>query len=165
MLFRSDDFCKGPEWLMQTDGETLNQDVRKMGYQYNQKMSQPWEKSETVSYHEIVGGYDRSQRMDKKKTFLLNGYWFPTKTKKIVAIPAGASPHSFYRVKKAWVYDPDTEEGFYVQKSISRLLWTAGLTIKTLLKLTLKYSHLRKMYSEYYRRMCSKEFWTEYLGV
>lgn len=162
-----DDFCKGPGWLMDVDGELLNNEVRSIGYSYNQPFdSEDILFKETISLEDVLGGFNNSQKLNLKKVLLLNGNLLPANTRdKIVPIPAGHSPHEFYRVKNAWIYDPDIMKGFYVRKSFSGFWMTIGLVISKSVKLSLNYNKKRREYSEAYVQMRSDAFWRKYLGL
>lgn len=161
-----DDFCKGPQWLQETDAEELNGCVRSLGYSYNEIFSDSNLVTETISLEDVMSGFNNSQKLDKKKLLLLNGNLLPAKTgKEIVPIPAGHSPHEFYRVKKAWIYDPDTQKGFYVNKDNKEFWTTIGLIICKSIKLTFNYKRMRREYSEAYESLRSDKFWRSYLGL
>ena len=55
-------------------------------------------------------------------------------------VMAGESPHCYYRKKKVWIYDPDTQLGFYTGKEVRQLFILLGEWLRLGFRLKKEYA-------------------------
>lgn len=156
------DFLKGPEWLMQQDGEELHKKVMSAGY----KGQDLKELDMGFHYPTYIASYEYVDRKkDKIKRILsLNGLFLPAKGENIVPMSA-ARPVHFYRKRRVMHYDVTSKKAFVTEKSfrtsIKYLFKTFGMICTTRLKL--------KRAQEAYRteglKLRTLTFWNEFLGL
>lgn len=157
------DFLKGATWLMDEDASSLHKEIMEQGYKYNQSFEGTVPQRVSNELEDILEGRNNSNSISKKKLVTLNGWIFPAKSKEVVPIMAGESPHAYYRIKKVWIYDPDTKKGFYTERRYGQLWKLPGkiLNCKQLLKK--EYILASSSYKENFGEMTSLEFWKKYL--
>lgn len=156
------DFLKGPQWLMQQDGEELHKKVMAagyrgqdlstldMGFQYDVYQS---------SYRYVDNKWSKLKRM-----LTINGLLLPAKGTNIVPMSA-ARPALFYRKKRVMQYDVTSKKAFITEKSVGAslkyLFKAIGLTMVTPFKL----KKAQQAYRTEGLKLRTLEFWTEFLGL
>lgn len=161
-----DDFLKGPRWLMEQDAEQLHQEIIASGYHYSESCKIEKDKKKKNELLDILTGKHNSNQIDKKKLISLNGWLLPTKKDNVpVPIMAGESPHAFYRRKNVWIYDSDTNLGFYTGKEGKELFSLVVAFFHIHLKMLRDYKHAREEYCTCRQEMCSERFWNRYLEL
>lgn len=160
------DFMKGPEWLMRQDAEQLHQKILASGYRYSEACAVSREEKAKNDLSDILTGRHNSNQIDKKKLISLNGWLLPAKGGDEPApIMAGESPHAYYRKRKVWIYDPDTNLGFYTEKETKELFAFVAAFFRIYLKLQKSYRQVQTEYRTCRQEMCSEEFWKRYLEL
>lgn len=170
------DFLKGPDWLMKTDAQELHEQLRKSGYSYQEK--EPEEIAghgtirnekilrEKIKLEAILLGRHNANQVDKKKLLSLNGWLLPAyRDNAPYAVMAGESPHAYYRKRNVYIYDPDTNLGFYTQKEWGWLFKTFWKMFCMGIQILMKYKEVQKEYEEHGKELCSDTFWNQYLEL
>lgn len=158
-----EDFLRGPAWLMQTDAESLHREVIDAGYRYTESFDGLLEKQVKKSIGDILAGKSNSSQIEKRKLLSLNGWLLPAARGEITPIMAGESPHRYYRKKRVWIYDPDTEKGFYTGKEGMQLLCFIKHAACIYMQLKKGYTKVQMAYQNKMEQMSSGVFWNEYL--
>ena len=156
------DFLKGPEWLMNQDGEKLNQDIMSRCY-----------KLTNVNDLNLVFDYPQYEQMlkfiespidQKKRKITLNGLF--GKHNKLVCVPVhDAHIAYFYRAYGAVNYDAANNKAFetYFDKKMEIELMKNYFRLKK--EVNKKYYEIREEYLEAKSILNGKEFWTNYLDI
>lgn len=153
-----DDFFCGPQSLKCTDPQKFHKELCDFGYRYTEEFDGDLKEFDSKSTDNSV--------IDRKKLLSLNGWLLPAKhSKKTVPIASGESPHRYYRVKKVWIYDPDTQKGFYSGKETGKLFVCFGMMIRQTVRLILFYGTAKKRYSKQFKDITGEAFWKEYLNI
>lgn len=158
------DFLNGVEWLERCDAEKLHQDIMKKGYCYKECTDS--DLLERIKNKSIEKGVIISSAIDKRKLVTLNGWLLPAyRENQVKPICAGDSPHEFYRIKRAWIYDPDSMKGFYTKKRYREFVSLLAKCIKICIIVNAKFKKTIKGYRGKYTILCTKEFWNHYLEI
>lgn len=161
-----EDFLSGPEWLMNQDAEVLHKQLMESGYHYKEKSKIKIKPKESTNPENIISGKNNSNQIQKKKLVSLNGWLLPAcKDKTPVPVMAGESPHVYYRKKCVWIYDPDTELGFYTKKEPKQLFLLAGRLVRIYFHIQTGYKKVQRSYRQHMDTMCSRGFWNKYLEL
>lgn len=165
-LLAAEDYLKGISWLKGQDGELLHQKIMSLGYQYRETNRKLLEKRNCITVKDIVEGKTNSNQIDKKKLISLNGWLLPAhQRRQPKSIMAGESPHEYYREKKVFIFDPDTEKGFWAEKKWREFFAILKRFLKVNNTFRSEFQTVRDDYKENYKTLCSKAFWDEYLDI
>lgn len=161
-----EDFCKGIDWLLQTDGEALHKELLAMNYS-----AKPVE--------EFIGMYGFTEEDAKRKEkkyynpfFIIrwfhkltaNGYFFSPKSEKIVVTAPYGSVHRLYRRVRTIVVD-SFGKGVYLERDLNKF-WECKHKLDKVMKLIDdKYDYAAAEYHERYKELVSCEFWKKYLDI
>ena len=161
-----EDFCKGIDWLLKTDGERLHKELLSMNYP-----AKPVE--------EYIGQYGFTEADSKKREkryynpiwpvrnfhkITANGYFFTPKSERIVVTAPYGSTHRLYRRDKTIVVDSFGKAVFLERDR--KQLWDCKCKLDKAFKLIdEKYDKAAKSYRERYKELVSMEFWEKYLGI
>lgn len=158
-----EDFCKGVRFLKETDSVALHQQIMQMGYRMTD-VSKELEELHAEEYYtkpEPERLYEE-HGFSKKHLLSVNGWLLPGR-KETLAIPMGQHPDNLYRYKKALLYDPDTKQGFFVERKRKNLFVTAGRCLRMWWLLCKNYRRVVADYSEHGKNLINREFWEKYL--
>lgn len=162
----AEDFLKGPQWLMEQDAQELHREIRDFGYSYQETYGEALPEKTHVRLEALLEGKCNSNQLDKKKLMTLNGFLLPARRqRKAKPIMAGESPHEYYRQKSVFIYDPDTERGFYSQKRVKELFVLAGYMVRIAILMQMHYRSVKRAYRQQAETMCTKQFWKYYLRL
>lgn len=158
-----EDFCKGINFLKNTDPVALHQEIMKMGYQMQDVTKQLKELHAEDYYtpprpehlYDVIG-------FSKSHLPTINGWLLPGK-KGTLPLPMGAHPDRLYRYKNALLYEPDTGKGFFVKRKRKNLFITFGRCCKVWRLLSKNYSHVIQDYKEHGKELLEETFWEKYL--
>lgn len=156
------DFMKGIDFLLKTDGEELNRQVMSRGYklQYIDELSIPFNYPE----YERTLCFCESKRQQRKRILKLNGIF--QKADKTTIVPV-QNPHIayFYKVSAALNYDISCKKGFVTfrdQKEVWRLLKAYVTILKEIKK---NYEKICVGYKERKTELTNIQFWNKYLEI
>ncbi len=159
----AEDYLRGPQWLMNADAQQLHGELMRAGYRYSEPFCGMLPDRAHTQLADILAGRSNSSNIDKKKLLSLNGWLLPARRGKPVPVMAGESPHCYYRKKKVWIYDPDTQLGFYTGKEARQLFVLLGEWLRLGFRLKKEYATVQKVYRSAFPEMTSVEFWSRYL--
>jgi len=130
------DYRKGINWLYKIDSEALHQKICHMGYHWKQN-GKELEIFQKKKEKEIL--YQAKEKTSKRiwRLFTINGSLLPVQ-KKVQYLSLGAPLNYFYRVKKVYLYDSQTQKGIWVKKDYKGLFWTICETIRAILLLMME---------------------------
>ena len=156
------DFLKGPEWLMQQDGEALHQQVMAAGY----KAVSLDELDMRFNYPTYCRSFEiqHTKRSKIKRNLTFNGLFLPAKGEGIVQM---ASPKTvqFYRKKRVMHYDAAAKKAFITE----RHFWTSVRYVLQTIVMMVQVSFGLKTAQQQYRtkgiQLRRLEFWKRYLGL
>ena len=163
LIFRGiEDFFKGVDFLKETDGEKLHQEIMAAGYK-----AKPIEEIDMpFSYP----AYEASFREDERKIhkfirlITFNGLFLPAKRDNITSM-ASCRPINFYRAKRVLQYDVTSGKAFVTEKSIRRtlsmLLGLLGKTRMIVVHIDDRIGIFKKNYSS----LVGLYYWENYLNI
>lgn len=156
------DFLKGVDFFLNTDGESLHQEIMAFGY----KAKSLEELDVHFSYP--LYEYSLSERDNGIKRAIrfitLNGYLLPTK-RNVIASMANIRPVNAYRAKKILHYDVSSRRGFVTKRSGKKLIIAVCKLMKVYILLTVKYNQAKHNYQEQGKKLKEAGFWEEYLEI
>ena len=156
-----EDFCKGPDFLLTTDGEALHREVMMIGDRFRPLKELP------VRFDE--NEYIKSQRMEKpaKKRFrllTLNKHLVPRKGDAVVDAALNGVK-DFAGKKRVLNYDVGGNRGFVTEYDGKRLRETMQGYRRTVRMMKEKYAGACEAYRQAMPTLVSREFWDKYLGL
>lgn len=158
-----EDFCKGVDFLKQTDPVVLNQEIMQMGYKQEEVSSLLKECHVEQFYTKPT---DAELYVEKpfslKEKLTLNGWIFPAK-KECIPVPLGGHPNLMYRYKKVLLFDPDTQKGFVVKRKWKQLFITVIRCLKVHRLINKYYSLAVKDFQKHSSDLITQDFWKDYL--
>lgn len=156
------DFCKGPEWLMQQDSESLHKEIMALGYRgvNLSELNVPF----NYSLYESSKINDDTKRKKLVRILTMNGMLFPAKGINVVPM-AGARPTNFYRKSEVLNYDVTSNKGFVTKKSYKEFIRCMVDLVKSIVYVCMNYEKAKKMYQTKGLEMRSLKFWNEFLGL
>lgn len=158
-----EDFLKGVDFLKDTEPVQLNTEISKHGYKFKD-VSSDLKRMETVKENISVDRLYESKMPKLKNILTINGWFLPAK-RGCVALPAGCSINSLYRVKNVLYYEPDTLKGFYAKRKFLNIFVTLYRYIKIAVKINKDFDAARAGYRRRYKELLSEEFWRRYLEI
>lgn len=161
-----EDFCKGIDWLLNTDAYELHQEL--MAMNYKAKPVAEWVGVEGVTEEELNlrerGFKNPGAFMRKFHIITANGFFFPEKRRKVVVSEPYGNVHILYRRKATIVVD-NYGNGLYLERD-KKQFWECKKKLEAALKLIdEKYDDAVKSYRASYRELVSTDFWEKYLGL
>lgn len=163
LIFRGvNDFFKGVNFLKETDGEKLHQEIMAAGYKAK-PMEELEEPFEYPAYERsFVENDGRLHKLVRMVTF--NGLLLPANRDAVVPI-AACRPINFYRAKKVLQYDITSKKAFVteknVKKSFSCLFQLLGMTGKVIFK----FDNRMECFRECAPALMTEQCWREYLQM
>ncbi len=156
------DFLKGPEWLMQQDGETLHQQVMAAGYK-----GESLDKLDMrFNYPEYCKSFTMQHTTESKikRNLTFNGLFLKAKGEGIVQMAAPKTVQ-FYRKKRVMHYDAAGKKAFITERerwtSVKYVLRTIGMMLTVCVQL----KGVQKKYRTEGMQLRTLAFWREYLGL
>ena len=156
-----EDFCKGPEFLLTTDGEALHKEVMMIGDRF-----QPL-KELSVRFDE--NEYIKSQRMEKPskkrlRILTLNKHLMPRKGDAVVDAALNGVK-DFAGKRRVLNYDVGGNRGFVTEYDGRRLRETMQGYRRTVRMMREKYARACEAWRQAMPTLTSREFWDGYLGL
>lgn len=156
------DFLKGIDWFKQQDGESLNQEVMKKGYQLK-NVSELEVPFDFPIYEWTIHRFE-GRLHQLKRILLLNGLFLKASGDAIVPT---IGPHIlyFYRKERALHYDYMSQKGFVTRKDNKEFfrLYKEYRKVKRLCGK--KYDRISVEYRERGRELMNLDFWKKYLNL
>lgn len=156
------DFLKGPEWLMNQDGEALHKQVMAAGYK-GQELN-----TLNMPFHYYI--YENSLKVGESnlrwwfRTFTFNGLLLRARGENIVPMSA-ARTIQFYRMKRVMFYDVTSKKAFITEKKIGTSFKYIFKTIGVLFQVSFKLKKTQKKYITSGIKLRTLEFWKDFLGL
>lgn len=156
------DFLKGPEWLMQQDGEKLHKDVMAAGYKgvELEKLDMPFHYSQ---YEESTINTD-TKRKKFARMFTFNGLFLRANRENIVPMSA-ARPVLFYRAKRVMQYDVTSKKAFITEKRFGQSIKYIFKTLGMMCVVPFKIKKAQQAYRTAGLKLRTLEFWKEFLAL
>ena len=169
-----EDFCKGPDWLLQVDPVAYHKKIQQAGYQMldmeekiaGLKTSANSSYSELDSMKKIIKDAQKSGTLGKlvMQIITLNGWLLPKK-KDVYIFSMGVHPIALYRMGRAILYDEVSKQGIEVQRSFRQIFIFMGLVIKSVLLIRGKYEKSKSTYQRQFKQLQSVEYWNRVLEI
>ena len=156
------DFYKGPEWLMNQDGEQLHKDIMASGYRGVDidELDIPF--NYPMYENSRINADNKKKKMKRILTF--NGMLLKAKGYNVVPM-AGARPTNFYRKKRVLNYDITSNKGFITEKSYKEFFRCMGRLIKVSTATLGKFDKAKKVYQTKGPELRTLKFWNHFLGL
>ncbi|MBQ6123699.1 MAG: glycosyltransferase [Clostridia bacterium] len=156
-----EDFCKGPEFLLNTDGEALHKEIMLIGDRFQPLKELP------VRFDE--NEYIKSQRMEKPskkrlRILTLNKHLLRRKGDAVVDA-AMNGVKDFAGKKRVLNYDVGGNRGFVTEYNRKRLMETLRGYRRTVKLMKAKYSRACEAWRQAMPTLTSRAFWDGYLGL
>lgn len=161
LIFRGvNDFFKGADFLRETDGEKLHQEIMAAGYKARpvEELEMPFE---YPVYEQSFGENDgRLHKVIRMLTF--NGLLLPAKRNNVVSM-AQCRPISFYRAKRVLQYDVTSKKAFVTEKGLGRSLKYLFQMLVMTGKVLSQFEKTKKVFQQESRLLITEKCWEEYL--
>ena len=156
-----EDFCKGPDFLLNTDGEALHKEVMMIGDRFQPLKELP------VRFDE--NEYIKSQRMEKPakkrlRILTLNKHLMRRKGDAVVDAALNGVK-DFAGKKRVLNYDVGGNRGFVTEYNRKRLMETLRGYRRTVKMMKAKYSKACEAWRQAMPTLTSRAFWDGYLGL
>lgn len=161
LIFRGvNDFFKGVDFLRETDGEKLHQEIMAAGYKARpvEELEMPFEYTDyEQSFRENDGRLHKVVRM---VTF--NGLLLPTKCNNTVSM-AQCRPINFYRAKNVLQYDVTSKKAFVTEKQVGKSLGYLFRLIPITGRVLFQFERAKENVSQDAELLTTESCWREYL--
>jgi galactofuranosylgalactofuranosylrhamnosyl-N-acetylglucosaminyl-diphospho-decaprenol beta-1,5/1,6-galactofuranosyltransferase len=148
------DFMKGSEWLIRTDAEQLNNQLRK---HLPEMIPMDVEEQPTIKELQRCYSLERNKgRFWKKVTF--NG-WFLIADKEIGILRPYDAPFSIFRKKKIELWDTGAKKKREAARDGRQLIRAIGYCLHIMQMLFFQYGKIQKEYEEKYEILKNKSVW------
>ncbi len=156
-----EDFCRGPEFLLNTDGEALHKEVMMIGDRFQPLKELP------VRFDE--NEYIKSQRQEKPakkglRILTLNKHLLPRKGDAVVDAALNGVK-DFAGKKRVLNYDVGGNRGFVTEYNGKRLMESLRGYRRTVRMMKAKYAPACQAWRQAMPTLTSREFWDKYLGL
>jgi len=156
------DFLRGPEWLMEQDGEALHRKVMSQGYRGQDLDELPmgfsvemYQKSSEVCFN---------ARTRFRRNISFNGFILPAKGENIVSMSAVKTPQC-YRRRRIMYYDESAGKAFVAERSRGKTVQCLLQMIGMLFVISVRLKAAQRAYREKGMRLRTLEFWKGYLEL
>lgn len=158
-----EDFCRGTAFLSSRDPVGLHQEIMAMGYKQTD-VSCVLEECHVEDYYIRPEPKDLYKRTGSSlvNVILLNGWFLPGK-RKCIPIPFGAPHKEFFRCKRVLLFDPDSKQGFLVERKWRQFFVTIGRCLTAWCIIRKCYKKAAGDWCENGRKLTTREFWERYL--
>ena len=158
-----EDFCRGTAFLSSRDPVGLHQEIMAMGYKQTD-VSCVLEECHVEDYYIRPEPKDLYKRTGSSlvNVILLNGWFLPGK-RKCIPIPFGAPHKEFFRCKRVLLFDPDSKQGFLVERKWRQFFVTIGRCLTAWCIIRKCYKKAAGDWRENGRKLTTREFWERYL--
>lgn len=156
------DFLKGPQWLIEQDGEALHKKVMSEGYKGQNLDELPMGFSYPV--YEASLRVNNTLKTKIKRNLTFNGIILPAKGDSIVSMSLVKSPQC-YRKKRVMFYDEAAKKAFITERSLGKTVRYIAKTLSMLFEISLKLKKAQRAYREEGLKLRTLEFWKGYLEI
>jgi GT2 family glycosyltransferase len=156
------DFLKGPQWLMQQDGEELHKKVMAAGYR-GQELN-TLDMGFSYSEYNKSRLYVDNKSAKFKRMLTLNGILKKAKGTAIVPM-SGARPALAYGKKKVMYYDVTSKKAFVCEKSTGKSLACIFKALGLCMIVPFKIKKAQEAYRTEGMKLRTLAFWNEFLGL
>ncbi len=156
------DFLKGPAWLMRQDGEALNQELIRSGYQAQDLDTLDMGFDQRV-YEASRQDYGQGSSR-KKRIFTINGLLLPAKGDNIAPMASVRGVH-FYRRRRVMNYEVMSNKAFITQRSFMQTAVAVGKVIKTAAITCMEYQRAKEAYKKDGKRLMTLKYWKRQLHI
>lgn len=156
------DFCKGPEWLMQQDSESLHKEIMAAGYRGADlsELNIPFD----YTMYESSKVNNDTKKKKLIRILTMNGMLFSSKGINVVPM-AGARPTNFYRKSEVLNYDVTSNKGFVTRKNYKEFVRCMHNLLKCVLYVNVNYEKAKKMYQTNGKNLRTLKFWNKFLDL
>lgn len=159
-----DDFLKGVDYLKNLDLETMHKNVMPQGY----KMVDVSELPVPVTKERYLRDTEYSQPFGMLKRLLAkytaNGLIFPARGYSVVGMWDGSHEQT-YRKKFLVRYEPNTNKGFVLNRSLKKFLKASRHYNRTKRNFTKKFDKAFNEYKARWRELCTLDVWQKLLDL
>jgi hypothetical protein len=164
LQFRAvEDYLKGVDFLKETDGEKLHQEIMATGYK-----AQPLEEIPMGFLYHIYESNLESKLPKEKKWHKLvrfatfNGQLLRAKRDTIVPM-ASCYPISFFRAKRVMQYDVTSKKAFMTEKDLGESMRYLRRLVAITFEIWAKFDSATEQFRNNAGELMSEEFWRRYL--
>ena len=163
LLLRAvEDFCKGPEFLFNTDAEALHKDLMASADKFRPL------KELSVQFDELkyLKSLDAKERIRHKlvRYITLNKHLLPRRGYNVVDA-ALSNTKDFAGRRMVLNYDIGSNRGFITEYNRSKLIAAIKASRKMRRRLKAEYARVSEAYRQAQPKLTSREFWNRYLGL
>ena len=184
------DFCRGPAWLLNSEPEKLNNDIRSNIIQFEPyEMLQVYftdgewqhisERLESLSDNEylrqhLINKYECNDnekhpesQLSLKQKLSLNGWLLPAKKTVLhdIKLMSADDPVSeAYREPQVILYDPTGRKAIFAKRSYAKFFRCLSLYIRAVWIALFRYNGAAEAYRRKLKRISSYDSWERYLG-
>lgn len=163
LMFRAiDDFYKGVQFLQETDGEALHQEIMASGYKAQPVETLPMPFEYPIYEYSFKENESKGKRMIRMLT--LNGIFLPAKRANITSM-AQCRPINFYRAKRVLQYDVTSKKGFITEKSIRKTIKYLFELIGVTFNIIFRFESAKKNFIKNASSLTNETFWYRYLEL
>ena len=163
LIFRGvNDFFKGVDFLRETDGEKLHQEIMAAGYKARpvEELEMPFE---YPMYEQSFGENDgRLHKVIRMLTF--NGLFLPANRDTVVSM-AMCRPISFYRAKQVLQYDVTSKKAFVTEKKLGKSLGYLFRLLPMTSKILSQFEWAKENFRQDAELLTTESCWREYLQI
>ena len=162
----AEDFCKGIDWLLETDSEKLHKEL--IGMNYKAKKIEDYIGYKGLTEEELVSGEQGDYKLPFISRLLhkitLNGYFFPVKKDKVTVNAPYGSVYKLFRIGEYIVTD-NYQNAIYIARDRKEFFRGRKVMKQAMKLIDEKYDAAAKSYRERYKELVSEDFWKKYLGI
>ena len=160
------DYYRGIDFLLNTDGERLHKEIMSFGYK-----AKPIEELDYAfhypDYDNSVNQIDKTPLHKLLRYVTINGYLLPAKKqtgKTAKCVPTAlCRPINFYRQNNVLNYDEASGKAFMTKKSYMQFFRCIALLIKTTTETIFKYDKKGREFRDNCKKVQNDVFWNSYL--
>lgn len=153
-----EDFLKGVDYLKSVDLEKLHKEIMKNSYKIQDVKDLPIKFSKKLYEQTLNTPYPKSKIKRFFRIATINGLLLPSK--KVVALGMWGGNHiQTYRAKYIIRFEPTTNKGFVLQRSLKKCIACCFRYLNVLSKVDRYFVHARDEYKNRYQELIQEEFW------
>ena len=156
------DFLKGPQWLMEQEGEALHKRVMSEGYKGQNLEELPMGFNYPIYEESLKVNNTFKTKIKRNLTF--NGLLLPAKGDNIVSMAMVKTPQC-YRKKRVMFYDEAAKKAFLTERSFGKTVRYMAKTVGMLFEISFKFKKAESAYREEGLELRTLKFWKGYLEI